>query len=139
METPSPTATKRSYAETSKAIRMARALLDEGYSQGHVINALKEKGFSMTEALELIREGRLEYYRTKVRQSRTVALVLGAGFAIIVAIWFFTLDNPSSTSLYRSEERIPMPYVKYPAFAFIAGLSSWLYYAYRLRQLKKQQ
>jgi hypothetical protein len=139
MEAPPPVAPKRSYSETSKAIRMARVLLDEGYEQSHVINALKEKGFSMTEALDIIREGRLEYYRTKVRQSRTVALVLGGGFAIIAAIVFFTLDNPASTSPYASQQRIPMPYVKYPAFAFLAGLSSWLYYAYRLRQFKKQQ
>ena len=136
MTTSTPT---RSYSEKSKAIRMSRALIDEGYSQSHVINALQQKGFSMTEALEIIREGRLEYYRTKVRQSRTVALVLGAGFLVIVALLYFTSGNPASTALVSYQPRFPMGYVKYPAFACIAGFSSWLYYAYRLRQFQKQQ
>jgi hypothetical protein len=128
-----------SYNEKAKSTRMARALLSEGYDQNYVIKALIDKGYLMQDALKIIKAGRMEFYDEKIKSSRTITLVMGFLWGVVLVLSLMGSDAPQSNSLTPSPGfYLPGRFVGYALALFGVSLVRWIYYWLKSAQLESQ-
>lgn len=83
-----------SYAEITKATRMARALLDEKYSEQHIEKLLREKGFDNSRILAIIRQARINVMTDNLRLNKIAVWSVGVAWVIVVVLFMISDVEP---------------------------------------------
>lgn len=91
--------TTQSPPDLPKAIRMSRALLDEGYSREHVTKALSDKGFNAGQIAHILKAGQQQVFEDKLKQSRNWLIILGFLWVVSVTVYWMTDHTETYVSL----------------------------------------
>lgn len=117
-----------SAADKQKSIRMARALLDEGYSKEHVYRVLTEKGFTLKEIDAIIRAGNQEMLDNKLRQNRNI--LIGVVFVWFIGIAAYWLSDHTVTEISpdtgQTKTMIAPGWLAMRFFLSLSGFSLWI-------------
>jgi hypothetical protein len=128
-----------SYTELRRGIKTATALYEASYSDAYVHDALIKKGFTAQQAEWIMLSAEVENVEHRKKVSRNIAIVMGIGWGIIVAIFLMTPDTETShKTIQKFSTMIDKKFVGIALVVFLGSVGNFVRSYFQVKKAKQK-